>query len=297
MGMSSGPLIPQSIGEFIGSAVKRLADAGVDSPRLSAELILGHVLGVRREYLLAHQERVLNEAENAAAGELLRRRGAGEPVAYLLGHKEFYGRDFLVNRHTLIPRPETEHLVDLALEDLELAAPGLVIDLGVGSGCILLTLLCERPSLRGLGADISGRALTLAQENAVRLGVAGRCAFMLADMTVPVFKKHSLSLLLSNPPYISPEDYANLDREVLAYEPQNALLSPEGGLHHLAALEELGRRCLAPGGRLLLEIGSEQGQSAMALFARAPRFWAGVENHRDLAGLPRIIYARRSGVC
>ena len=297
MGMSSGPLIPQSIGEFIGNAVKRLASSGVDSPRLSAELILGHVLGVRREYLLAHHERVLSDAENAAAGELLGRRAEGEPVAYLLGHKEFYGRDFLVNRHTLIPRPETEHLVDLALEDLELAAPGLVIDLGVGSGCILLTLLCERPSLRGLGADISGRALTLAQENAVRLGVAGRCAFMLADMTMPVSKKHSLGLLLSNPPYISPQDYAGLSPEVAGYEPQSALLSPAGGLGHVAALEEQARQALLPGGRLLLEIGSDQGESAAALLDRDPRFWAEVEVRRDLAGLPRIVSARRSAMC
>ena len=297
MGMGFCPSVPQNIGEFIKNAVERLVAAGVDSPRLSAELILGQVLGVRREYLLAYQERALSEAESLAAGELLRRRAEGEPVAYLLGHKEFYGRDFLVNGHTLIPRPETELLVDLALIGLDLAAPGPAVDLGVGSGCILLTLLCERPGLQGLGTDISAAALAVAKENAVHLGVIGRCAFMLADMTVPMFKKHSLSLLLSNPPYISPEDYPGLDREVAAYEPQSALLSPQGGLCHLAALEELGRHCLAPGGRLLLEIGSDQGRSAMALFGRAPHFWAEVENHRDLAGLPRIICARRSAVC
>ena len=297
MGMGESLFIPQSVGEFIKNATERLASAGVDSPRLSAEVILGHVLGVRREYLLAHRERMLSAAEGLAAGELLRRRAAGEPVAYLLGRKEFYGRDFLVNRHTLIPRPETEHLVDLALAGLDLAAPGLAVDLGVGSGCILITLLCERPGLQGLGADISVAALAVARENAIRLGVAGRCMFMLADMTAPMFKKHSLHLLLSNPPYISPEDYLGLDREVAAYEPQSALLSPQGGLCHLAALEELGRHCLAPGGRLLLEIGSDQGRSAMTLFGRAPRFWVEVETHRDLAGLPRIIYARRSAVC
>lgn len=295
--MSFDPLISQSIGEFIRNAVERLAVAGVDSPRLSAELILGHALGVRREYLLAHQEQVLSEVENAAAGELLRRRAGGEPVAYLLGHKEFYGRGFLVNAHTLIPRPETELLVDLVLEEQDFVTPGLVVDLGVGSGCILLTLLCERKELRGLGMDISAPALAVARENAVRLGVFGRCAFALADMTTPVFKKHSLNLLVSNPPYISPEDYAGLDREVAAYEPQNALISPEGGLYHLAALEQLARRCLAPGGKMLVEIGSDQGRGAMALFERAPQFWAEVENHRDLSGLPRIIRAQRSGVC
>ena len=296
--MTSNPFSAQeTVSAFIKRATSRLAAAGVDSPRLSAELILGHVLAVRREYLLTHPERALHETEYRAAMELLRRRNQGEPVAYLLGRREFYGREFLVNEHTLIPRPETELLVDLALEGQDHAAPGLIVDLGVGSGCILLTLLRELPGRTGLGADISAPALAVAGENAARLGVAGRCALMLADMTTPVFKKHSLRLLISNPPYISPNDYATLSREVAAYEPQTALLSPHNGLHHLAALEELGRESLAPGGVLLLEMGSDQGQSGPALFNRAPRFWDSVEMHCDLAGLPRIIRAQRSLVC
>ena len=287
----------EHIAAFIGRGTTELALAGVDSPRLSVELILAHVLGVRREYLLTHPERVLDAVELGAAQELLRRRGRGEPAAYLLGRKEFYGREFLVNAHTLIPRPETELLVDLALALADHGKPGLVVDLGVGTGCILLAFLCERPEWRGLGTDISAPALELARQNAARLGVAARAAFMLADMTMPVFKKHSLGLLLSNPPYISPQDYAGLSPEVAGYEPQSALLSPAGGLGHVAALEEQARQALLPGGRLLLEIGSDQGKSAAALFERDPRFWAEVEVKRDLAGLPRIVSARRSAMC
>ncbi len=286
----------EHIGTFVKGATQLLHDAGVDSPRLSAELILAHILGVRREYLLAHPERGLSVTESNAAEELLRRRALGEPVAYLLGRKEFYGREFLVNPHTLIPRPETELLVDMALESQTRAAPGPIVDLGVGSGCILLTLLCELPGRTGLGTDISAPALALAGENANRLGVAHRCLLVLADMTRPVFKKHSLSLLLSNPPYISPDEYGTLSREVAGYEPRNALLSPRNGLHHLAALEELARHYLAPGGTLLLEIGSDQGQSCPALFTRAPQFWDKVETHSDLAGRPRVIRAQRSPV-
>lgn len=287
----------ETIGAFTRRAANLLSAAEVDSPRLSAELILAHTLAVRREYLLTHPERLLTDAESRVAEDMLRRRALGEPVAYLLSRQEFYGREFLVNKHTLIPRPETELLVDLALEEQDRAEPGLIVDLGTGSGCILLTLLCEMPGRAGLGADISTPALAVAGENASRLGVDARCAFMLADMTTPVFKKHSLGLLVSNPPYVSPGDYAALSREVAGYEPQTALLSPQNGLHHLAALEELGRESLAPGGVLLLEMGSDQGESGPALFDRAPRFWDSVEMRRDLAGLPRIIRARRSFVC
>ena len=286
----------EHIGTFVKGATQLLHDAGVDSPRLSAELILAHALGVRREYLLAHPERELSAAENSAAAQLLRRRALGEPVAYLLGRKEFYGREFLVNPHTLIPRPETELLVDLALEGQTHAAPEFIVDLGVGSGCILLTLLCELPGRAGLGMDISAPALALAGENAARLRVAERCLLALADMTRPVFKKHSLNLLISNPPYVSPGDYGTLSREVAGYEPRSALVSPQDGLLHLAALEEFARHCLAPGGTLLLEIGSDQGRSAPALFTRAPQFWDKVETHSDLAGLPRVIRAQR-GLC
>lgn len=297
MNLSAIPAKETTISAFTRRAANLLAAAEVDSPRLSAELILSHTLNVRREYLLAHPERILTDAESCIAEDMLRRRASGEPVAYLLGRQEFYGREFLVNKHTLIPRPETELLVDLALKEQNRATPGLIVDLGTGSGCILLTLLCEMPERTGLAADISAPALAVAGENACRLGVDGRCAFMLADMTRPVFKKHSLGLLVSNPPYVSPDDYAALNREVGGYEPQAALLSPQNGLHHLAALEELGRECLAPGGVFLLEMGSDQGESGPALFNRAPQFWDSVEMHRDLAGLPRIIRAQRSFVC
>jgi release factor glutamine methyltransferase len=215
----------------------------------------------------------------------------------LLGYKEFYGRNFIVNEHTLIPRPETELLVELALADQDCAVPGLIVDMGTGTGCVLLTLLREMPGWLGLGIDISLSALATARENAVQLGVAERCAFMLADMYLPVFRKHSLRLLLGNPPYISLKDYTGLSHEVAGYEPQGALLSSEDGLRHLAALEELGRDCLVPGGAMLLEIGSDQGQSAVALFTRVSHFWGEVKLHYDLAGLPRAICAYRSAVC
>ncbi len=290
-------MLTPNIGTFIRETVALFRRAEIDSPRLSAELLLAHALEVRREYILTHPEAIIPPDRLKIAENLANRRATGEPVAYLLGCKEFYGRDFVVNKHTLVPRPETELLIDLALAEVADAKPGLFADLGTGSGCIALTLLAELPDWQALAVDISASALAVAAQNAARLAVDRRCGFLLADMQQPLFTPGSLDLLLSNPPYISPEDYAELGKEVKEHEPKLALCSEEHGLAHLAALEAAGRHCLKAGGSLLLEIGSDQGKTAPALFERAAQFWAEATVHNDLAGLPRVLHVRRSQMC
>ena len=270
----------------------RFRSAGVDSPRLSARLLHAHVLGMEHHLLTIERDRVPTNAESAALDALAERRALGCPVALLLGRKEFFGRDFLVNEHTLVPRPETEHLVEAALERLDPAAPLRFTDLGTGSGALAVTLALEFPGSCGLALDLSAPALDTARENARRLGAADRLRFVRADFTRPFARPASLDLVAANPPYVSEEEYAGLSPEVRLYEPASALVSPERGLRHLGRLIPLAAEALRPGGLLLVEMGAGQGAAVSGLLARA--FPGGrIAVLRDLAGLDRVGVAQR----
>lgn len=264
---------------------------GTDAARRTAELLVCAVLDTTRVALVAHPDRELPpEAEERLAG-LLARRLAGEPLAYLLGWREFYGRSFEVNAATLIPRPETEHLVDEALARLPERAVHFA-DLGTGSGCLAVTLAAERPFWKGVAVDISEQALATARRNAERLDAADRLTFVCADFTRPGFwdaGNAGLRLVVSNPPYVSEAEYAALDPGVRDYEPKTALVPGPTGLEHSRAVVEAAWHILRPGGLLLMEHGATQGENIRALCP--PECWHDVETGRDLAGLDRYLVA------
>lgn len=270
--------------------------AGTESPAMVAALLLCHVLGIDKVALVAHSEVEVPADAEKAFEALLARRLAGEPVAYLTGHREFYGRDFLVDSSTLIPRPETEHLVDAALEFFRNRENVRFLDLGTGSGCIAVTLAAERPGWRGTAVDISSGALAVAKRNAELNGVSDALEFRQADFTMPLpLAAGSFDLVVSNPPYISEEEYAGLEPGVRNFEPRSALVPGPEGLEHPRAVEAAARALLKEGGLLLMEHGYLQGDACRALCPDA--YWTDMRTGRDLAGKDRFLFAvRRSGV-
>lgn len=264
---------------------------GTEASRRTAELLLCAALDCDRLALITHPDIALPPETEERLTALLTRRLAGEPVAYMLGWREFYGRGFEVGPSTLIPRPETEHLVEEALARLPDQAVHFA-DLGTGSGCLAVTLAAERPFWKGVALDISEEALATARRNADRLDVAGRLSFICADFTRPGFWNAGdagLHLVISNPPYISEAEYAQLDPGVRDYEPKSALVPGPTGLEHPRAVVDAAWHILRPGGLLLMEHGAAQGEATRALCP--PDRWRGVETGRDLAGLDRYLVA------
>ena len=273
------------------AAAERLTLAGVDAPLLSARLLACRALGCSRSELELRAEVPLSPRERAAFAELLDRRALGEPVARILGEREFYGRPFAVTGATLVPRPETELLVDIALARLPVA--GLVLaDLGTGTGCLGVSLCAERPAWAAVLADISAPALRVAADNAARHGVRDRVLCVQGDFCAPLFQPASLDCIVSNPPYISEEEYPALPPEVRDFDPRSALVPGASGLEHIRALAARAAEALRPGGLLIMEFGAEQGKAVREVFC-ARTAWADVRIHRDLAGLERCVEARR----
>ncbi len=282
---------PFAVNLLLSVYTSRLEKTGVDSPALCARMILGEALGMDRAGLVVHAEMAVGEAARAACEKMLARREKGEPMAYILGRKEFYGRDFSIRPGVLVPRPETELLVELALDKLPLNENLLFADLGCGSGCILVTLLLEARNWRGVGVDISEAALEVIRENISVHKLESRAGLLDADFTKDPFPAESLDFIVSNPPYISSEDYKTLGFEVKNFEPRLALESGPEGLDHPRQVVEAAGKILKPGGRLFMEIGSEQGAAAINLFSG--KIWAGLELVPDLAGLDRVVAARK----
>ena len=279
------------LGEYERQMARKLTEAGVDSPRLCARLLCAQALGLDKLGVALAPERELDEAAAARLAALAARRATGEPLAHITGVREFFGRDFHVTRHTLVPRPETELLVETALELLPQGEVSFA-DLGAGSGCIGVTLACERPRWRGLLLEESAGALAVAQENAAALldSGASRLVFVRGDLFAPPLRGRALDLVISNPPYIGEGERGCVMDEVLRFEPASALFSPEGGLAHLTAVCEAARRLLRPGGLLILEHGAGQGAAVRSLVVRGG--FSEVETRRDLAGLERCTLAR-----
>lgn len=266
--------------------------AGTEAPATVAALLLCHVLGIDKVALVAHSEEEVPADAERRLEALLARRLAGEPAAYLLGRREFYGRDFFVDSGTLIPRPETEHLVEAALEFFGDRQDVRFLDLGTGSGCIAVTLVAERPTWRGAAVDISSAALKTARKNAEANGAADAVTFVEADFTGPLpFACGSFDLVVSNPPYISEEEYAGLDPGVRNFEPRSALVPGPSGLEHPRAVEAAARALLKEGGLLLMEHGCLQGDACRALCSDA--YWKDMRTGRDLAGKDRFLFAVR----
>ncbi len=267
-----------------------LARRGVDSPRLDAELIAAHALGIDRLRLYMDLDRPLDDEERAAIRVLLRRRRAREPMAYILGYRDFYGRRFEVTPDVLIPRPETEELVEHALRRLPERASVSALDVGTGSGAIALTLAAERPGLRVTATDRSPAALRVARRNASRLGVQERVRWFVGDLFSPLPEDEAYDLVVSNPPYVAEPLLPTLQPEVARWEPREALIAGPDGMDVLRRLVAEAPARIRPGGWLLLEMGAEQGE-AVATMLHAAGFRE-VSVHRDLAGRDRIARGR-----
>lgn len=278
----------------------RLARAQVDSPRLSAEVLLAHAMGFSRNdliktLLLTPEKPVEPNAEKLAEG-FIARRERGEPVAYIVGIKEFYGRDFAVSSATLIPRPETETLVEEALTFAARYPSGnrSFLDLGTGSGAIAVTMALELPAWNGVAVDISEEALEMAKKNAANLNVMN-LVFYCCNFLGKHLPPGPYGMVLSNPPYVSESEYGALSQEVAGYEPKTALVPPSAhsnGLEHLFAILAASEHLLVPGGILLMEMGCTQGD-ALLQKAASSRAWETCGVTADLAGLPRVFRAVR----
>jgi release factor glutamine methyltransferase len=284
---------PPTWGEALAWAAQALGELGpvAGTPR-DAEVLLGHVAGVGRAALLAYPERALTETQRTALGDLVRRRVVGEPIAYLTGHREFMGLDLVTDRRALIPRPETEHLVEAALAGLRMRLDRhqqpTVVDVGTGSGAIAVALAVHEPRLRVLYAtDVSDEALALAATNARRLGVGNQIVLLLGDLLAPL-PPVALDVVVANLPYIDPAVAAELPPDVRDYEPPAALFGAGDGLGHIARLLDEAAPRLAPGAELWLEIGHDQGERATVLGrARFPS--ASIAVYQDYAGLDRVL--------
>lgn len=283
-----------TLGEVIRKSAAYLAGRGVDSPALSARLMAGKALGLDQAALAREAEREVTAGETALVEKLVRRRGEGEPAAYILGEKEFYGLSMLVGPEVLVPRPETELLIDTARKLFEPEREFLFADLGTGSGCLAVAMAVNFPYALGLALDRSPEALAVAGKNVLRHGVHGRLLAVLADFTRPFAAPESLDLILANPPYVSDEEYERLSAEVRRYEPAMALRGGACGLDPGAGLLERAVTALRPGGAVVMEIGETQAEDFRSLIpAFAPAFKK-VEILKDLSQRDRAILAIKS---
>ncbi len=264
------------------------AQKGVDSPRLTAELLLAHALGCDRVRLYLDFDKPLGEVELGRYRELVKRRADGEPTAYLTGHREFAGHRFAVDARVLVPRPETEHLLEAALAALP--EGGAALDLGTGSGILAVSLALGRAGARVTAVDLSADALAVARANAEALGAA--VELLQGDLLAPVPAGARFDVIVSNPPYIPTGELAGLQREVKR-EPRLALDGGPDGLAVLRRLVAAAPGFLVPGGALVLEMHESHEASLPALCLAAG--FASAEARKDLAGLPRMTVARMAG--
>lgn len=274
-----------SIADVLFESSEILRKAGVVDSRRDAGSLLAHVLDKDRTFLISHPEAHIDPSACNKFRELVERRAAGEPVQYLTGQQDFYGRVFRVSADVLIPRPETELLVEAALEFMN---GSWFCDVGTGSGCIAVTLLCEKLNARGMALDLSPVALKIAKQNAVTHNVDDRLEYLISDCfdsldeSTPPF-----DLIVSNPPYVAAGVVAGLQREVRDYEPLIALTPGPDGLSIIRRLIDEAPRFLRKNGYLLLEIGFDQGDAVRRLVQRTN--WRLVDIKPDLQGIPRIV--------
>lgn len=277
--------MPATAGEALQAARDRLATAS-QNPRRDAEVLLAHVLGADQTALLTHPERVLTAAESAQYEEFLVRRTASEPMQYITGVQEFYGLPFAVSPHVLIPRPETELLVEAVLKRVNPQSQARILDVGTGSGAIAVSLAYALPRAQVTAIDLSPAALEVARSNAETHGVSERITWVQSDLLAAVTSLQ-FDVVVSNPPYIA--DREVLEPQVANYEPHTALYAGPTGLEAYVRLIPQARKVLKPNGWLLLEIGFGQSSAIRKLLSD----WTGVLFLSDLQGIRRVAVARR----
>ena len=276
-----------TIGSILKWTEQYFGTKGVESPRLDAEVLLSHVLQQERIYLYVHYDEPLEEAELTAFRELIKQRVRRVPVAYILGLREFMGLDFKVSPAVLVPRTDTEILVEAVIERLQAKEKPVFLDIGTGSGAVCLSLLKHLPAAAGCSVDISAAALVVAGENATVLEVADRIEFFAGDLYAPV-QGRLFDAIVSNPPYIPDADIAGLEPEVRDHEPHLALAGGTDGLDFYRRLVVQGEEQLNSDGFMAFEVGIGQA-AAVAALAAGTKTLGRTEILRDYAGIERVV--------
>jgi release factor glutamine methyltransferase len=275
-----------SLRELYNQGREAIRQSGIENPELEASVLLAKAFNIEARDIYAHPERQLGPEEVEEFNRLLERRIRREPMAYILGEKEFYSRSFSVTPDVLIPRPETEILVEEALKILENFTSPWIIDVGTGSGCIAVTLGCERRDARIFATDISYEALLIARKNSERHGVSQGVSFVRSDL-LSCFKDKSFDLVVSNPPYVKGSDYVSLDRDIRDYEPEISLLGGEEGIDYIKGIIFQSKRALKKGGWCIIEVGVDQSGRVTEMFEEAG--FKDISLTRDLSGVERVI--------
>jgi release factor glutamine methyltransferase len=276
-----------TIGRVVRWAADDFRTRGIENPRLEAEILLASALGLERMRVIIEPERPLVGNELARYRDMIQRRRKGEPVAYILGQREFYGRVFKLDRRVLVPRPDTEILVEVALvRTARCSMSARVLDLCTGSGCVAITLAAERPTLRVDAVDLSADAITVARENAIRLGAVFPVRWLVGDLFAPI-DAEGYDLITANPPYIPESEIATLPADIRAFEPHAALSGGADGLEVTRRIVRDAPRFLGESGVLAVEIGSGQGDQVAGLFAEAG--FVDVERKKDYGGHERVV--------
>lgn len=278
--------------QAIDAAFDLFVRQDVPSPRLNAELLMMFVLGCDRAFLFAHPERPLSSDENARYREVTGERARGCPTQYITGHQEFWGLDLIVSPSVLIPRPETEHVVETVLELVKArdsSGPLRLVDVGTGSGCIALALANEMPRAEVHACDVSEDALTIARINAVRLQLEGRIHFRQSDL-LSAYAGEQFDFVISNPPYVGESEADKVQKQVREFEPRIAVFSGWEGMDIYRKLIPQAHEALKPGGWLVMEIGFSTEEKVKNLLGG----WTSLQTTADLQGIPRVIAARKA---
>lgn len=298
--MSSSPPVadrsqePWTIRRVLEWTAQHLQKHGSGTPRLDAEILLAHARRCRRIELYAAYDDVLSDEVRKVMRELVQRRAQAEPVAYLVGHREFFSLDFVVNKSVLIPRPDTETLVMEALGRLKGLTNPRVLDLCTGSGCVAISIAKNCPAARVTATDISPEALAVATENATRLGVSDRVEFYRGDLFDALPGESRFDVIVSNPPYITTADMGELQTDVRLHEPPLALDGGPDGLGPLRRIVSVAADWLVPGGWLLLEMDPSQAEPMLAAVGAEAGFES-AQMIKDLRQTPRVLVARLAG--
>lgn len=289
--MSNQPAEVWTIGKLLSWTEQFLHQKGLESPRLDAQILLAHAINCTRIDLYVNSEQPTEEGERTCFRELVKRRVAGEPVAYLVGHREFYKLTFRVTPDVLIPRPETEILVLEALDRLKGRDAPTMLDLGTGSGCIAISIAHQHPTIEVTAIDRSPAALDIARQNAEQHGVADRIRLLEGNLYEPLDAEARFGLIVSNPPYVTTDELAHLAPEVRDQEPRLALDGGTDGLDVLRPLIDTAPTWLEPDGYLMVEIGYQQGEAVRERFIATG--FLDVIVLKDGAGHSRVVQGRR----
>jgi release factor glutamine methyltransferase len=279
------------IKQALASAVEQFEATDVSSPRMNAETLLMFVLGVNRAYLYAHAERELTSEEQACYDEVVMQRSSGVPSQYIIGRQEFWGLDFVVSPAVLIPRPETEHLVETVLDFARRVERPKIVDVGTGSGCIALALAHELKGAKVYAVDFSADALEIARANAARLQMDGQVKFLQSNVLEALAGVRDFDFVVSNPPYVGNNEADKVQQSVFEFEPRIAVFSGESGLDVIRPLIKQAHELLKSGGWLAMEIGYSMRDMVLELLD--PTMWDDIRVVPDLQGIPRVIAARK----